>query len=288
MAPASPPPTFGAALQAARQTLAKVSQTAGLDAQVLLARASGTDRGWLLAHPEAPLPPEQARELQISLDRCLAGEALAYVLGEWEFCGRIFHLTRDVLIPRPETELLVEAAGEFLRHRPWVHLAADVGTGSGCIAVTLLAEFPGISFLASDLSLGALRVAKKNAAAHRVGPRLRAVQMDLLAGTRDAFHLICANLPYVPSQDLGDLDVAKREPRLALDGGPDGLAHVRRILAGLPLWLAPGGRAILEIGADQGPAALSCIPITRPGLRARLHKDLAGHDRLVVIDRDAA
>lgn len=288
MALASPPLTIGAALKAGRRALTVASETAGLDAQVLLAKASGADRAWLLAHPEAPLAPEHARDFQLFLDRCRGGEALAYVLGEWEFSGRAFHLTRDVLIPRPETELLVESATEFLRHWPGIRLAADVGTGSGCIAITLLAEIVGITFLATDLSLPALRVASKNAITHRVAGRFHAVQMDLLSGTRAPLPLICANLPYVPSKELAGLMVGKREPGLALDGGPDGLLLLRRFLGDLPRCLAPQGRALLEIGAGQGEAILACIGATQPGLRSWVLPDLAGCDRLLVIERDAA
>jgi release factor glutamine methyltransferase len=209
------------------------------------------------------------------------------VLGEWEFYGRTFQLTQDVLIPRPETELLVETALDFLRHRPGIRLAADVGTGSGCVAVTLLAETANLHALATDRSLAALRVASQNAIAQKVRSRFHAVEMDLLAGLRRPIDLICANLPYVSTADLDHLPVGRREPRLALDGGPDGLALTGRLLSDLPRCLAPGGRALLEIGAGQGPTLLSYLPEARPRLHAKGMADLAGHDRLMVIDRNA-
>jgi release factor glutamine methyltransferase len=279
--------TIGVALDAGRRALAEVSETAGLDAQVLLAKVSGVGRPWLLAHPDAALAPEQVREFQRALERCKAGEALPYVLGEWEFHGRAYHITRDVLIPRPETELLVENAAEFLRRRPEIRLAADVGTGCGCIAVTLLDMIPGLVFLAGDLSRGVLRVARSNAARHNVAARFHAVRMDLLDGVTPPLPLICANLPYIPTAELAGLQVGQREPRLALDGGPDGLVSLRRFLVDLPRCLAPDGRAFLEIGAGQAEAILSCLPTARPRLRGWVLPDFAGHDRLVVIERDA-
>jgi len=285
--PASSPQTVGAALEAARRALADHSETPGLDAQTLLAKASGRDRSWILAHPEAQLLPGQIRHFRTSLHRCLSGEALPYVLGEWEFYGRTFQLTQDVLIPRPETELLVETALDFLRHRPGIRLAADVGTGSGCVAVTLLAETADLHVLATDRSLAALRVASQNAIAQKVRSRFHAVEMDLFAGLQRPIDLICANLPYVSTADLDHLPVGRREPRLALDGGPDGLALTGRLLSDLPRCLAPGGRALLEIGAGQGPTLLSYLPEARPRLHAEGMADLAGHDRLMVIDRNA-
>jgi len=287
LSPGRAPQTVGDALTAARRDLAEQSETSGLDAQLLLAKASGRDRAWLLAHLETPLLPAQIDAFQACLDRCRAGEALPYVLGEWEFYGRAFHLTRDVLIPRPETELLVEAALGHLRSHPMVRRAADVGTGSGCVAVTLLAETADLSVVATDRSRAALRVASRNAITHGVGSRLLGIETDLLEGLSNPLGLICANLPYVPSADLDQLAVGKREPRLALDGGPDGLGLTARLLAGLPRWLAPGGRALVEIGAGQAEALLSTLPKADPSFRAAVQPDLAGVDRLMVIDRDA-
>jgi release factor glutamine methyltransferase len=286
--PDSTPHTVGAALEAGRFALTSVSDSAGLDAQVLLARASGIDRAWLLAHPEATLPPEQAGIFLSLLARCAQGESLPYVVGEWEFFGRAFRLTPEVLIPRPETELLVEAALEFLAGRPDVHLAADVGTGSGCIAVSLLAENPGVTVLATDISRAALEIARQNALRHQVTTRFRAAQMDLLTATRARYHLICANLPYIPSQTVERLPVGRREPRLALDGGPDGTTYIRRLLDDLPRCLAPGGRALLEVGDGQGSSARAHLESLAPRFRERLLKDLAGLERVLVVDRDGA
>jgi release factor glutamine methyltransferase len=265
-----------------------VSDTPGLDAQVLLARVSGVDRAWLLAHPEAALRPEQAEVFLSYLARCARGEPLPYIVGEWEFFGRAFHLVPEVLIPRPETELLVETALEFLAGHPDVRLAADVGTGSGCVAVSLLAEHPVITVLATDLSRAALEAARENALRHRVTSRFRAAQMDLLTGTCAWFHLVCANLPYVPSTEVPRLPVGRREPRLAIDGGPDGMTHIRRLLEDLPRCLAPGGRALLELGEGQAPSARSHLATAAPDFHVRILKDLAGIERMLVVDRDGS
>jgi release factor glutamine methyltransferase len=286
--PDSPPHTVGAALDAGRRALSSVSDSAGVDAQVLLARASGIDRAWLLAHPEAALRPEEAANFLSLLARCAQGESLPYVIGEWEFFGRAFRLTPNVLIPRPETELLVEAALEFLAGRPDVPLAADVGTGSGCIAVTLLAENPAVTVLATDISRDALEVALQNAIRYQVTTRFHAAQMDLLTATRARYHLICANLPYIPSETVAHLPVGRQEPRLALDGGLDGMTHIRRLLDDLQRCLAPGGRALLELGDGQGPSARSYLATSAPQFSTWLLKDLAGIERVLVVGRDGA
>lgn len=278
--------TIGAALDEARRALASVSETASLDAQLLLAQSIGTDRTWILAHPEAPLAQAYSAGFRRGVERCARGEALPYVLGWWEFYGRRFQVTRDVLIPRPETEGLVEAAVRLLRTRPGPWRCADVGTGSGCIAITLAIECPTARIMATDISMAALRLARVNGAHHAVGDRVRFVRCDLLRGIRGSFDLVCANLPYVPSESLDGLLAAKREPRVALDGGPDGQDPIRRLLADLPGLLAPSGVALLEIEARQGLEALAAARLTLPDAQVRLAQDLAGRDRLLVVRRD--
>jgi len=146
-------------LDQVRERLQGVSETAFLDAQVLLAHVLGRNRAWVMAHPEATLTLEQRNQLKIALERLIVGEPLPYVLGCWEFYGLEFAVTPAVLIPRPETELLVEQALVWLEQHPGRRLAADVGAGSGCIAVTLARKIPDLEVLASDISLEALRVA---------------------------------------------------------------------------------------------------------------------------------
>jgi release factor glutamine methyltransferase len=283
-----PMPTLQEAWLAAGRRLAAHSETPGLDAQVLLARLLQVSRAWLLARPEQPLPPETGAALEAALLRLEAGEPLPYLLGRWEFYGLEFAVGPAALIPRPETELLVEHALGWLRAHPAARLAADVGTGTGCIAVSLAAQVADLRFAALDLSAAALALAADNARRHGVERRVWLVQADLLPRLARRFDLVCANLPYIPTGELAGLRVADFEPTLALDGGPDGLAVIRRLVGRLPAALAAGGRALLEIGAGQGAAALALARLSLPGARAAVLPDLAGRDRLLVLDWEAS
>jgi len=260
-----------------------LSDTPTLDAQVLLAHVLGVSRAWVLAHPDASLSPEEQLGLEEGMGRLEAGELLPYVLGHWEFYGLDFTLTPATLIPRPETELLVEQALDWLGAHPQC-LAADVGAGSGCIAVALAAHHPGLQVIATDISLPALRVAQQNAAKHEILERVWPVQCDLLPAISRPLDLICANLPYIPIETLRSLRLARREPELALSGGLDGLALIRRLLALAPRHLAPGGLLLMEIEATQGGAARTLAQSAFPQARVELLPDLAGHDRLIRIE----
>lgn len=276
-----------------RARLGPESETASLEAQVLLAHVLGAPRAWVLAHPEARLSSEQTSLLEAYLQRLEGGEPLPYVLGHWEFFGLDFTVTPDVLIPRPETELLVEQALGWLRLHASRRLAADVGTGSGCIAVALAAHIPDLHILASDLSPAALQVASHNAARHAAGDRITFIQTDLLLTNwptgstanrthlANQFDLICANLPYIPTETLAALRVARWEPRIALDGGRDGLDLLRRLVAGAPDQLAPGGLLLLEIEARQGAAAAALARQAFPQAEVQVLPDLSGLDRVI-------
>lgn len=266
-----------------RSRLERLSETAALDAQVLLAHILDKPRAWVLAHPEAALSPQQAEKLARALARLENGEPLPYVLGHWEFFGLDFLVTPAALIPRPETELLVERALEWLRQHPERRLAADVGAGTGCIAVALAVHIPDLRLLVCDRSLEALRVAQENVRRHGVQERAFCLQADLLPALGRKIDLICANLPYIPSTTLRSLSVARWEPTLALDGGPDGLSLIGRLLELAPLALAPGGLALLEIEAAQGAAALQLARTAFPDAHVELFPDLAGRDRLISV-----
>lgn len=251
-----------------------------LEGQVLIADLLGRSRSWVLAHQEAVPTPSQLENFQQALDSLHQGAALPYLLGWWEFYGRRFRITRDVLIPRPETELLVETALRSLRGGERV---LDVGTGSGCVAVTLAAERETIRATATDLSMEALAVARANAAAHRVQDRVNFLRADLLRGINGQFDLVCANLPYVASLELQSLDVGKREPHLALDGGSDGLALIRAMLADLPMRMSSGGMALFEIDPRQSSLALEAAGTYFPAHSIELKQDLAGRPRLLSV-----
>ncbi len=285
--PTTPLTTIAGALAWARAALSGAAGSEPLDAPLLLAHVLGCERAALLAHPEHPLTPAQSVALRALVERRADGVPLAYLTGERAFFDLTLIVTPDVLIPRPETEHLVERALAWARTREGTPRIADVGTGSGAIAVTLARHLPGAQVWALDASRAALDLARLNVTRYDLAQRVRFVQADLLGpllGARGAFDLIVANLPYVPSSALGTLPVSRHEPRLALDGGPDGLAVIRRLLAQVPRVLAADGLLLLEIEATQGERAAALAAGALPGARVTVHADYAGHDRVVSAD----
>jgi release factor glutamine methyltransferase len=281
------PATVRSALDVSRSALGHRSETPNLDGQLLLGQILDRSRSWLMAHPESKLEEEHGLEFLNLLDRCVQGEALPHVLGWWEFYGRRFRLDGSVLIPRPETELMVDAALEYHRETSHPLTVVDVGTGSGCVAITLACEIQDLRVYATDVSLDALRVARKNVRLHGVDRFVRLICADLaspLVRTGN-FDLLCANLPYIPEDELGDLPVAQREPRIALDGGEDGLAVVRRLVDALPSIMSPQGRALFEIGTGQAQSIQQYVSHALPQHRVQIRSDYAGRPRLVIVDR---
>jgi release factor glutamine methyltransferase len=256
-------------------TAARALGVARLDAQWLLEHLFGRPRSWLLAHDDAELTPAQMASLQAGLARCAAGEPLAYVVGEREFRGLALCVTPAVLVPRPETELLVEWA---LEHLPLgaVGDVLDLGTGSGAIALALQNERPHAHVLASDLSAEALEVARGNA--QRLGLPVQFVQGDWwapLQGLR--FALVVSNPPYVAGEDP-HLAALAHEPLGALTPGGDGLAALRHIVHGAPSQLLPGAWLLLEHGHDQADAVQQLLQ--NNGFEAvQTRNDLAGLPR---------
>lgn len=271
------------ALTQAAARLQTHSDSPALDARTLLAHITGQSAAWLLTHPEAEISPAQVSAYADALHRLELGEPLPYILGHWEFFGLDFEVTPDVLIPRPETELLVEKALSWLRAHPAKRRAVDVGTGSGCIAVALAAHIPDLSIVATDISPAALEVARSNVRKHGLGGRIQTECCDLLPLDTRPIDLIVANLPYIPTETLHSLDVYGREPTLALDGGPDGLDIIRDLMARAPRRLAPGGLMLLELEASQGMQAVALAYDLFSSATIHLHKDLTGHDRLLEI-----
>ena len=269
--------------------LTPISDTPALDASVLIAHVIHRPRTWVMAHPELSLTVEQQKELDNSLARLERGESFPYVLGHWEFFGLDFEVTPDVLIPRPETELLVEKAIAWLQESPVRRTIADVGTGSGAIAISIAVNVPDARVLATDISYKTLEVARKNAIKFGVINQIDFVQCDLLPPhieslpTELHFDLICANLPYIPTATLYKLAIFGREPTLALDGGTDGLDIIRRLLDIAPEWLAPNGMILLEIESTRGIQALNLACDLFSEASIHLHQDLAGQDRLLEI-----
>lgn len=264
--------------------LSQVTDSPLSDVQVLIAAYLRKSKSWLLAHQEESLTEEQTSELSQLISQLQDGNPLPYVLGNWEFYGLDFIVTPSVLIPRPETELMVEVALKWLESHPQSQPGVDVGTGSGCIAVTLAKNCPGLHLVAIDRSRSALDVARKNAIHHHVQDQISLLQADLLSATCGPYPLICANLPYIPSETLQHSAIYGKEPGLALDGGLDGLELIRRLLEEARTRLAIPGVCLLEIEFDQGSAVLSFARRLFPDAELSLQKDLAGKDRLVVIE----
>ncbi len=259
------------------------SPSPALDARLLLAHVLGRDHTYLVAHDDETLTKAQATAFAHLLTRAAADEPIPYLTGVAPFYGQTFAVSPAVLIPRPETEQLVEAAIAWGRGRDALRVA-DVGTGSGCIAVTLARYLPAAEVVAVDVSAAALAMAQANAT--RLAPgRVALVRGDLLAAFGPDLDLIAANLPYVSRSEWTALPdgVKSYEPALALDGGTDGLDMIRALLPQAAERLRPGGLVLLEIGWRQGAAASALARDAFPAARVELRPDFAGHDRLVAI-----
>jgi len=250
---------------------------ARIEVRALAVHAWRVDTAWLIAHDNDPLTDTMIRAFQPLLLRRLEGEPVAYILGEKEFYGRMFKVTPDVLIPRPETELLVEAALKRLATNHPSRIL-DIGTGSGCIALTLALERPEWSMTAVDLSAQALSIARQNA--HSLNAKVRLLQSDLfdsLGG--DRFDLIISNPPYIPATDphlrQGDI---RFEPKAALTAGPEGLDTLRPLIQSAPDHLLSGGWLMLEHGWDQADNCRSLL-VESGFMNIQNLRDLAGHER---------
>lgn len=260
------------------------------EAMSLLAHAIKRSQTFLLTHPEHPLDEEEVRRFRLLCERRAAGEPLQYITGRQEFFGLEFEVTPDVLIPRPETELLVETALELLdeaEESAGPPLVCDVGTGSGCISVAILHERERARGVGVDISVAALSVAARNAVRHGVRSRLELVASDCFAAldaSRASFTMIVSNPPYVDESAIAGLqrEVRSFEPRVALTPGPDGLSIIRQLLADAPRFLKTGGHLLLEIGFDQH-AAVRALVDGRVWRLLDIHRDLQGIPRTVAL-----
>ncbi|MDQ6846116.1 MAG: peptide chain release factor N(5)-glutamine methyltransferase [Candidatus Dormibacteraeota bacterium] len=267
------------------------STSARLDAELLAATALGVRRLDIYLQFDRPLEDKQLTAIRELVRRRGDGEPVAHITGEREFHGRAFTVSADVLIPRPETETLVDLALQRARHRDVVRIA-DVGTGSGCIAVALAAELPHATVVATDVSEDALAVAAANVRRHQLTGRVdlrTGSWCEPLAGAE--FDIVVSNPPYIPTDEIGELarDVRDHEPAVALDGGHDGLDAYRALLPSIATILAPMGWAAVEI--DIGAAA----PVESlgreafgDGTRVVVHSDLTGRPRVVSFERSAS
>jgi release factor glutamine methyltransferase len=302
--PAPPTENAGELLREGVERLrASGSESARLDAELLLADAIGVGRTVIVAHVGASVAPEAVARYRASLDRRAAGEPVAYIRGIKEFYGLAFAVDQRALIPRPETERMVELAEAEIRRRlasrpgdaPRIRVV-DVGTGSGAVVVVLavtlrrLDALAAVELLATDFSDEALALARENAVGHAVAEAIEFDRSDLLAAgaaaARGPFDVVLANLPYVRHEAVPGLPIAASfEPVAALDGGEDGLEIIERLLHQLPERLAVGGLALLEIGADQGDLIVERCGRVLAGWPCRVETDLAGLPRVARIER---
>ena len=279
--------TAGGSLVEARRSLAALDSppldSPGLDASVLLAHALGLSRTALIAHPEMPLGPAERRRFGELVERRAAGEPLAWITGRREFWSLDFEVDRSTLVPRPETERLVEAvlatAGEVGRKGDGVRVA-DLGTGCGAVAIAVAKEAPRAEVVATDIDRDALAVARRNV--RRLAPGRVELRHGSWCDPLDpgSFSVIASNPPYLRAQDPHlDGDGVCREPRRALVGGRDGLAAIRAIGRGAGRCLQPGGRLLLEHGEEQGDAVRRVLRVAG-FVRVRTFRDLGGRERV--------
>lgn len=263
-----------------------------LAAELLLMHALGRGRTWLYSYPETLLDPAVAEKYFALIARRAAGEPTQYLIGKQEFWGLEFEVNPAVLIPRPETEHVIEVALERLGARDTAAplRVADVGTGSGCIAVALARELPGAEIFATDISAAALEVAARNAARHGVADRIRFINCDLLSGavvTEKQFDLIVSNPPYVARDDAGQLqrEVRDHEPDAALFGGPTGVEIYSRLIQEAGSLLRRGGILVLELGYNSAAHVEGLLNPELGWTNVKITNDLAGIPRVISAER---
>ena len=272
--------TLGETLRSARSLLIdRHIEDAPFEGELLLRRAMGISRASLFTNLEADIEPGQEKEFWNMVNRRIDGEPLNYITGSREFYGLDFIVTPDVLIPRPETELLVDRALATAREQS-APVIADIGTGSGCIAISLAVNLPCARIFAVDISKRALKIARVNCKKHGAENKISFVQGDLLQPLSGPFDIIVANLPYVKASDIPS---PCREPFEALDGGEDGLGQVRCLLPQAPGKLKNGGYLLLEIGQGQGGEVSRISKTFFPLAVLEIFSDLAGIDRVVSV-----
>ncbi|GJE04344.1 peptide chain release factor N(5)-glutamine methyltransferase [Methylobacterium isbiliense] len=282
-------PRAQALVRAGARLAGRGIETAALDARILTLDSLGLSAVDLALRGDEPIGPEGAARLEAALARREAGEPVARILGTWDFWGLPFRLSPATLVPRPDTETVVEAALALGLPREAPRRLLDLGTGSGCLLVALLSEWPRAIGLGLDRSHEALLTARDNALRNAVAARALFVRGDWGAALRGPFDVIVSNPPYIAARVIAGLaeEVRSHDPRLALDGGEDGLDAYRVIIAQAPELLAPGGRLVVEMGFDQeGPlrALAEGSDLRVLGVR----RDLAGHSRVAVLGHGSA
>jgi len=273
--------TLKQALNRAQETLAANNiADARLESELLLRHTLNISQTQLYLDINRELSPEQEKAFWHLIKRRLGGEPTAYITGRREFYGLDFYVDADVLIPRPESELLVEKALQLAQHHPRVTIA-EIGTGCGAIAVSLALNLPQAKIYATDISAPAIKVARSNCQKHGVINRVRLLLGDMLDPLPKPVDLIVANLPYVKESELPQISTLEFEPPLALNGGPDGLERIRQLSHQLNDKLRPEGYLLLEIGQGQGKAVTTLLSSLFPQAKIEVTPDLSGIDRVV-------
>jgi len=270
-------------LEETRKSLQNFSQDPGLDAQILLLHELGKNKSWLWAHPEYELKPGSIASLQNQINKARQGEPIPYIIGHWEFYALDFLITPDVLIPRPETEMMVDMALGWIKKQEGSKRVLDMGTGSGCVAVSVALNSLNVSVVGVDSSKNALELAQKNAEKFHVETRIQFLQSDLFSNVDERFDLICANLPYIPTCELSSLPVSKFEPNIALDGGEEGLAVISAFLKDAGSFVTLPGLILCEYGIGQEEKVKKMAKIHFPNSIWETHKDLQDIPRLLSI-----
>jgi release factor glutamine methyltransferase len=260
---------------------------ADFDARLLAERLLGWDAAAFFTHGDEAAPLDFAERYHALIERRADREPVAYISGVQEFWGLSFDVSPAVLIPRPETELVVELFIEYFPGRDEALQVADACTGSGCLAVAIAHEYPAARFVATDLSAGALTVARRNAERHHVADRIELLQDDVLSQARFTFDAIVANPPYIPDGEIDTLqpEVRDHEPRLALAAGADGLDIVRTLIVQSAARLKPAGLLLFEFGFGQGQAVTRLVAATPELALIELRRDLQGIPRTAVVRR---
>lgn len=269
------------ALHQAREALAHQDiEGSALESELLLRQVLGISRVQLYQDLDRELSSGEEADFGRLISRRLSGEPVAYITGHREFFGLDFYVDASVLIPRPETELLVEKALSLARERP-IATIADIGTGSGAIAVSLALNLPQTKVFATDVSASALKVARLNSQRHSVLDRVCLLEGDLLSPLPEPVDLIIANLPYVRQEEVSRRHLASFEPELALAGGCGGLGKIRELCHKLGDRLYPGGSLLLEVGIGQSRAVASLLHSLFPFAEIEITPDLSGIDRVI-------
>ncbi|PKO07390.1 MAG: peptide chain release factor N(5)-glutamine methyltransferase [Chloroflexi bacterium HGW-Chloroflexi-3] len=266
-----------------RKILFAISETADIEVNAILCKVLNKDLAWCLANSNFVLDQPTVIELNRKFQSLLTGIPLPYVLGTIEFFGNQFFVDENVLIPRPETELLVETAIEWINRHDKTKKVVDVGCGSGVIIISLLNHFSQIKGFGIDISRRALNISKRNKKNHGI-EHLELVQMDCLSGIGSKVDVIVANLPYIPEDYLRDLKVSKYEPDLALNGGQDGLMIINTLIDQIPSHLNSPGLALLEIQFDQSARVIQKAKNCIPNAAISIIKDYSSHDRIIKIE----